>query len=936
MARTVTTGTEPARRRRGWVLAIAAVVAVSCYAPPRPASASHAPDTGALETRWVAPGFAEGWDVAAADLNGDGDDEVIYGGRKLAALDADSVRTRKPRWSVAWNHVPEDDVLDGGDNSWVTGIEMQDITRDGVPDPLVTTSDTDAYAVDGSTGRKLWHNPQTGAGLSFGFAVVDADIDGVADMFPTGGTHAVSGATGEELWQAPIPKGARWVSGAELDGEPGRDVIIGITPPGAGTNPGTIVPSLTAKTVFAVSSTGELLYDFAPVSGVRSVVGADVTGDGVDETVVGTFNGVLYVLSRTGQLLWSATSSGAIENLVAVDVDDDGRQEILLSSASVVGESTTSHVAALDDTGAPLWTHPTGGRVATMEAVNLDDDPATELLVGGGSGDGGFAMGLETGIVTATRQNWRRETYQRVKSVAVARQDGRLLALLGSEDSHLRAVTAENGAEVWKYVAGQYVQSIDAGDLDGDGADETVTVDDSGNVIATDGRGGLRWARRADVSNNGTLLSVAVDDLDGDGRDEVAVTGWRYGSSDSGVAELFTGDGALIWSRLLPGNGEDVLMADLSGDGVKEVVVAESSGIDGDCTVSALSSEAGDSLWRTRISACLIPTITSGDTNSDGRVDIAYGDRTLVTQPHVAILEADGSTRWNLGIGQQVFWLQALPDGVVHGGYGAQTRGDVTRRDGETGAARWQTTFEADPDLGSASRFASLVPDQDGDGVFEVAASSDDGTIRLIDGGSGTERWRTPLESADRPMTQRHQTGAPVYVPSQAGRAPALIVTQYGLHRKRARTFSLSLTGQVTGSIPMEGEADGGAVPFGFPDGVLGAAVGAGLGTYAVSACAGCVVGAQPTELTLSFRRVKGSTEVVATLVDAASSEGIADVPIDFALNGIPVQEVDSDAAGRAVIVLGRDRAKAGDVVTATFAGDDSHLPAETSAPIPK
>jgi hypothetical protein len=128
-------------------LLVALVPAASAALPA--AAGTHG---GVLEQRWVRAGFAEAWDLAVTDLDHDGRDEVVLGGRGIAVLDAGSLSTHKPRWSVKWNH-EEGNVLDGGDNTWVTDLETLDVMGDGTDDLLVTTSDTDAYLMTAPPGR---------------------------------------------------------------------------------------------------------------------------------------------------------------------------------------------------------------------------------------------------------------------------------------------------------------------------------------------------------------------------------------------------------------------------------------------------------------------------------------------------------------------------------------------------------------------------------------------------------------------------------------------------------------------------------------------------------------------------------------------------------------------------------------------------------------
>lgn len=790
------------------------------------ARAEHESDEGALARRWVRDGYFEGWAVRAADLDGDGSDEVIYGGRGIAALDEGAFSTHVPLWSVKWNHDPNN-VLSGGDNGWVTGMEFVEATGDAIPDALVTTENTDAYLIDGADGSKRWYIPRLVGGLSFGFALFDGDRDEIPDLFPTGGSVAISGATGETLWSAPIPKHARVVASGDLDSESGRDIAIGITPPGAGTNPNTIVPALTATTVFAVSSNGELLYDFKPVSAVTSIATADVTGDGTDEVVVGTFNGIIYVIGTAG-LRWTVViGPGPIRSIATADSDGDGRDEIFASHSYLDEHSAVG----LSPTGATLWRHVVATPVEVVQIAELDGDAPPELLVGAGTSADGIALALNTEIV-APRELWRVDTVKRVKSFAVATQSDRTRVAIGSDEGLLRVVDSVTGALVWDYVAGGYLKSIAAADLDDDGLDEVISGDQEGFVVASDTDGTERWATRADVGSQGLIMELDTGDVDGDGSVEVAAVGERlFQSNERGVVELYSANGTRRWSTLLAGFADEVVIADLDGDGRKEIVVAEGRDDSGTCGVAALDSSTGEVLWRTDLFGCLVPHIDVGDIDGDGRPEIGYGEQVLFGTRHVALLEHDGAIRWTKEVVRETTWIEMVAGGIVHGGFATESRGFVARREGTAGEVVWETFLPDSNDLGGASRYGIIIGDRLGD--FRIAASSDAGDVHLLDGTSGARQWATRLEPAGLQFNQRHQAGPVAYVSGTEDHPPVLFAAQYAFARKRSKSFALTMDGTIVGSIPMEGDAEA-AAPARFEEGVAGAAVGAGLGVYAL------------------------------------------------------------------------------------------------------
>lgn len=806
--------------------------------PLAPATASAEPaGAPAGAPAWVRHGFAEGWALAAEDLDGDGTTELLYGGRGIAALDEQAIATHRPRWTVKWNADPAN-VLSGGDNQWVTGLQLDDATGDGIPDAYVTTSDTDAYLVDGRTGAKVWHNPERGGGLSFGFAFLDADQDGVSDFFPTGTRSAFSGRTGEKLWTAAIPRSVRHAVTAELDGTPGREVVVAIYPPGASTDPTKNVEPLTAETVFALDGDGSLLFAHRALSTVRSVAAADVDGDGVDEAVVGTHNGIVYAVGRTGLRWTSASGIGAVTTLAAHDVDGDGRDEIFAGTGAGLNAAAEQYeVMGLTPLGGGvLWRQPVAEPVGRLELADTDRTGAPELLVGTGTtvslaGNAGEALALETPTVATERVRWRVDTVHEAKSFAALDWQGRRVVAIGAGDGLLRVVDGRTGAPAWQYAAGGYIRPIASGDLDGDGVSEIVHGDDHGYVVVSRSDGSEAWHRRMPVGGDGAVNHVTVGDLDGDGRAEIVATGSRYfQSGDAGVIEVYDSHGVRRWSRDLPGGIGVTRLADLDGDGTPEIVAGDHS--DG-CGVRALAAADGATLWRTRIDTCLGVRLAVADIDADGRPEIGYGEMDLTDLATVALLDADGSIRWTFEQPELTAWLTMVPGGMVHGGFATQSRGHVTRHAAADGAIAWRTHLPKRQGTGSASRAGTQLPDLDGDGFAELAVTSDADEVLLISGRDGAIRWSTALEPAGTTVTQAHQSGPVTFLPAEGGEPPLLVAAEGAIGRKRSKAVVLGLDGSWLTTVALEGEAHG-ITRVRYADGARGVALSAGLGVYAL------------------------------------------------------------------------------------------------------
>ena len=860
------------------------------------------PSQDSVSERWVRHGFAEAWAMAATDADGDGDEEIIYGGRGVALVDDRTVATGQPRWAFKWDDVPGN-VLTGGDNMWATGVEMFDVTGDGIPDALLTSSDSAAYLLDGSTGEKVWRAPTDG-GLSNGFALVDADEDGVPDLFPSGSRTVLSGHTGERLWEAPIPKNARSVASGDFDGDGARDAIVTINPPGAGTNPNTIVPAVTATTVFVISSKGELLYDFKPFNGIEAMAGADIDGDGTDEAVLGTFNGFLHVIDATG-IRWSAAlGPSAVTDLQVADTDGDGRDEILAGTGlGAAGLASLFEVAAFGPEGGQRWRQVVPDPVEELQLAQLDADEPPELLVGGGTtgtAPFGSALALETGLLEPARQKWRVETGMRVVSFAVVDGAAGKRVAVGSHDGRLRLVDPMNGRELAHWTAGGYVQSTIAVDLDGDGRDEAITGDDAGHLKVLDADGDERWSSKVPGSNNMTVFQVAAGDVDGDGIEEVAAAAELYDGEQGGQVALYSGTGDLLWTNELVGYGQDVLLADLEGDGNNEVIVAEGGRALGDpCAIGAYRGATGEQIWWMELPTCIVIHADAADVDGDGRPEIAFGTQVLFGTPQVALLDADGTARWHLHPPQASAWVDIEPGRFIHGGFADESRGHLTSRDIASGEIRWQSFFTGNRgNGGSANRFGALIPDATGDGLADVVTSSDSREVLLVDGATGSTVWATRIQASDVPVTHAHQSGPVVYV-APGGADPVIFAAQYSTGRQRSETFVLSTAGDIIDSFWMEGDSHS-AAPARFAPDAWGAVVAAGLGTYAYQVQAPATAEPVATELLLIVEGTGSHRLLKVKLTTIEGGVGVPDRVIELFADGNPIGSVVTDGAGSA------------------------------------
>jgi hypothetical protein len=574
--------------------------------------------------------------------------------------------------------------------------------------------------------------------------------------------------------------------------------------------------------VFAYTGRGELLWSARPVERIFSLATADANGDGIDEAVVGMDHGQLAIMDQRGERWRTTVGSDPVRSLVTVEAADGGLPTFAATSADAAPGFATVNadgvVTGLVTTAYPV--HRLATRKAGATTQVLASTRAENWL------SPGFVYAFD--LAAGAEPLWRAPATGQVESLTTARVAGADLVVFGSQDAVVRGVSAADGKPAFTYLTGGFVQSIAAGNVDGQPGDEIATVDGFGSV-AVQRRDGVSVGSHDLLDDAGAGQDVAVADVDGDGVAEVAASGYLFSAERPGVVALYTRDGGARWTTRLDGWAQSLALADVDGVPGKEVVVGEVTVVGwlgGPSFVTVLDGRTGKVRWRTPVGFSFHVLVEAADVDGDGRAEVAFSDITVATQPTVALLGGDGTVRWRIAEMPNGGWLTLGEHGVTTGG-SRQNQGTVTRYRLTDGAVAWRTTLPGVGGRSGASTFGALVPDVTGDGVPEVAGSSQSGTVRLLDGATGEVRFATALDAPDG-----HLWAGPItVVRPNPGRAPRLVVGQGSSWRSPARIFSLSLDGTVLQSWQTTGEAWG-AVTVRLPGNREQAAVAAGLSVY--------------------------------------------------------------------------------------------------------
>lgn len=444
----------------------------------------------------------------------------------------------------------------------------------------------------------------------------DLDADGVEDGlehhvlddWDTGefdvSVAAVSGATGAELWRLQSDEALQYAFPAgDLDGEPGDDV-------------------------FAVEESGALLewaVEFSAITGADAEPlwsrAYEATGAGANaDFLAGAF----------------AVSDFAIPWRASGDVDGDGRSDLLLGRfdeaggwAAVTGDwiSVAQFEFLSGATGAPIssfdaWGHGwfpdawpvqdlTGDGLDDVVVVSIDWDLAwnSRLLIQAYPGKGGNLLWEELAVAQSPPHVMGLDFTSHSGTSDLLIQTWGWDQVTEEDYFALRALSGEDGSELWGRRFPGAGEAVAGGDRDGDGAEDLLGVswefadEITSTVFAVNGRDG----------ETGWSISAAEDwivglpgDLTGDGTEDITATSWDFDWDSGsfrvvGASEAVSGaDGSVLWSRppeegfLIPA-GADLEGPDLDDD-ARPDVLALRFGPASD-TVSSLSGVSGAPRW---------------------------------------------------------------------------------------------------------------------------------------------------------------------------------------------------------------------------------------------------------------------------------------------------------------------------------------------------
>lgn len=301
---------------------------------------------GVVKEFWEYPTTDWVSSVFAADIDGDGDIEVLAGSRDKTAY------ILSKRGGLKWKFANSQEwtgAICGVDTSYSTQK-----TR-----VIVGSRDNKVYAFD-EVGRPLW--TYTAGHVIRQVLVQDINNDGRPEIIVGSEDrriYALSAETGGCLWNYETNGWIRTVFAADIDGDGEVEVLAGSGD----------------KHLYVIDNNGYLKWKHNTSSKIHTISAIDLDEDGIIEILIGSDAKDLTVITPDRKLKWKFKPENRILSTFVIKAFD-GRENL------IVAGSEDKHIYFLDHTGNLLWKHYFGYRVFSIYVTDLNRDGLLEVIVG--------------------------------------------------------------------------------------------------------------------------------------------------------------------------------------------------------------------------------------------------------------------------------------------------------------------------------------------------------------------------------------------------------------------------------------------------------------------------------------------------------------------------------------------------------------------------
>jgi hypothetical protein len=591
------------------------------------------------------------YDAVAADLDGDGDDDLVLadpgsaaysmacGGDGTFAGARPIAQTFSPRRTAAgdWNGDGHLDIvsldqwqsfsahLNDGAGSF-TFIERHgtenahdmavlDYDGDGAPDIMVKTKETGIFPFRGIGGGRFEQKALIANLTVRGpIAAADFDGDGRGDLVTDYGVGISNGdATYRKTVEFERPFSP--VLGADLNGDGKADAAVAdMERDDIEVYPGLGDGGFGPAAVFALS--GPVLFLAAIDLDLDGRADLLTAGPESPLTLIRGKAGTRYLATAAGVEGYAGSKSIAI-----ADVDADGIPDII---APGVAREVLIFLHPGTYPPGSSRSLPTANAFSFVEAADLDGDGAQDLagssLTGGNAIvallDGSGGLRSETAFSAGTLP----------AGIAVGRIDGGEIPDLAVPCTGSNGVAVLLGTGGGAFAAARLspsvrgTRSVAIGDMDLDGNADLVAAGTGGAAVGY-GQGGGDFEIAA-LGDSTSAIAAAIADLDRDGRPDIAVAGLAGLRIWKGLTgRTFEDRGLAIGGRILTA----LAVADLEGDALPEILAVES----GAATVTVVGNGATGLEALRDYPVGIVPSgIRLADVDIDGALDVvAFGSQ---------------------------------------------------------------------------------------------------------------------------------------------------------------------------------------------------------------------------------------------------------------------------------------------------------------------
>jgi serine/threonine protein kinase/outer membrane protein assembly factor BamB len=414
--------------------------------------------------------------IELADVDGDGEPEAVFTSKDKSVY---AVRTRKSR-TLLWK-------ARVGFGAQVADRAF-DVDSDGLPDVLTLTN-TAVVMLSGRLGRPVWRFDAGGTSTWASWSIADLTCDGIPDVLVSSSDNylcALSGRDGALLWKFKAGLHSFGLYVGDLNRDTVPDIAV-----------------WSVDSIYAVSgSDGNLLWQFKHGDGVSmAALERDLNEDSVPDIIVSSGDSFVYALSgHDGTILWKfKTGSWATLVKYQADIDRDGICDVVVRS----GSPDSSAYALSGRGGGQIWKVKIENIVcaesSAPEKQLLDGDDLPDIVMAF-TGGRVIAISGRSGAVLWERQVGG-EVIHLSHFTGDLNTDDVQDIVFRSADGYVYAVSGRDGALIWKIGTGKvtfatWLSPLCMVELNGDGVLDIVVPQESVYICAIDGRTrplGILW-----------------------------------------------------------------------------------------------------------------------------------------------------------------------------------------------------------------------------------------------------------------------------------------------------------------------------------------------------------------------------------------------------------------------------------------------------------